>query len=617
MRRPRNWRRILGPVFWYDLVRTSRHGQVVGHRLLYVSLLGFVLFLVYWNRFPNQSFADLFQGPRLSVSARASFAESFFYGFMGIQFLMILLLTPLYTAGAIAEEKERRTIELLFVTDLSNREIVLGMLASRLARLFLLLLAGLPILTLLAFIGGIDPDLVVIGFLGSFALMLSVGSISILASVTCRTSLGAVFSSYLQTILIVFVAPSCITPCIWAPIVSVSSMSPNGERLMLLVVGVIVSAFHGLIAFVFLRSAIFGVRSRALRTHAMVPLEFEARPLPIRRRSPVPSEEDTASRGWRPFPEVVPLDPVSPSTRRTVEGRKPTVGANALLWKEMHVEPNFGTSGPLETVWYVGGGILLFVVFLIFIAGLSSTGSGTDTSRYVQSWLRGLLLVCSFVLYLVVALSAAGRITRERERQTLDSLRTLPSTDEEILFAEWLGSILSVRRFLWMLIALWGVGILTGGISAAAVPLLIGSVVVHLGFFASLGLWFSATSKTSLRANLFTLLTTLLVLTGPGSIFSMSFAPAVTFGLPANLKEWGTLFAEYGLGPPTTLWTLTFRSADLLDTRDGEMQFARIVAALVGLHLYIALSMIMWYVARARFRALKGPPARAVQASHP
>jgi len=47
---------------------------------------------------------------------------------------------------AIAEEKERKTLDFLLASDLRSREIVLGKLASRLAYLTLVLLTGLPLL---------------------------------------------------------------------------------------------------------------------------------------------------------------------------------------------------------------------------------------------------------------------------------------------------------------------------------------------------------------------------------------------------------------------------------------------------------------------------------------
>ena len=81
-------------------------------------------------------------------------AESFFGSFMFIQLLAVSILTPAYVASSIADEKERKTLEFMLATDLRNREIVLSKLFSRLANLTLFILTGLPILSILQFLGG-------------------------------------------------------------------------------------------------------------------------------------------------------------------------------------------------------------------------------------------------------------------------------------------------------------------------------------------------------------------------------------------------------------------------------------------------------------------------------
>src|SRR5262249_47805773 len=136
-RRTGERRPFLGPLFRYDLVRSSRNGQLIGHRCFYAIVLLMVLGLVYWDHFPRNVLRDVLHSAPMSIRARAQFAGTFFSSFMQAQFAMVLLITPLYTAGVIAEEKERRTLEFLFVTDLSNREIILGILGSRLCKLML------------------------------------------------------------------------------------------------------------------------------------------------------------------------------------------------------------------------------------------------------------------------------------------------------------------------------------------------------------------------------------------------------------------------------------------------------------------------------------------------
>src|SRR5262249_3310537 len=167
-------RSLFGPVLFYDLVRSSRRGEQVGHRCVYAILLLCVLAAVYWSWFPGQGLEHLLRSRSMSINERARFAGSFFTSFMTAKFVVVFFITPLYTASAIAEQKERRTLDFLLITDLTDREIVLGMFGARLAKLLLLLMTGLPMLSFLEFLGGIDPGLVLTGFVATCMLMVCV-----------------------------------------------------------------------------------------------------------------------------------------------------------------------------------------------------------------------------------------------------------------------------------------------------------------------------------------------------------------------------------------------------------------------------------------------------------
>ena len=53
---------------------------------------------------------------------------------------------------------------------------------------------------------------------------------------------------------------------------------------------------------------------------------------------------------------------------------------------------------------------------------------------------------------------------------------------------------------------IWGVGVLGCGLNLLAVPLLVLAWCVYAAAMASLGLWFSLVSRTSMRAVLYTIL---------------------------------------------------------------------------------------------------------------
>src|SRR5437764_968748 len=75
-------RSFLGPVFFYDLVRSSRRGEQVGHRCFYALMLACVIAAVYWSWFPDQGWEQLLRSRSMTISQRAQFASSFFTNFM-------------------------------------------------------------------------------------------------------------------------------------------------------------------------------------------------------------------------------------------------------------------------------------------------------------------------------------------------------------------------------------------------------------------------------------------------------------------------------------------------------------------------------------------------------
>jgi len=124
-------------------------------------------------------------GRRINVQAVA--AERFVFMILAVQNLAILGLGPLYFAGAIAEEKERKTLELLFVSQMRDGEIFFGKLWARVLHLGGIMLASLPVLSIAQVLGGVDMSVLVANYLNSFLLLVTVGSVSLLVSVLSRS----------------------------------------------------------------------------------------------------------------------------------------------------------------------------------------------------------------------------------------------------------------------------------------------------------------------------------------------------------------------------------------------------------------------------------------------
>src|SRR5262249_55259156 len=136
---------------------------------------------------------------RTTVNELASFAAHFAATRLFVQLGAVLLLTPTLTAGAIAEERQRGTLDLLLGSELFAVEIVLGKLLARTLVMFTLLLTGLPVLFLTQLWGGVDGQFLLAGFAVNALTLLSVAAVGLFSSALARTVPGAVFGTYVLT----------------------------------------------------------------------------------------------------------------------------------------------------------------------------------------------------------------------------------------------------------------------------------------------------------------------------------------------------------------------------------------------------------------------------------
>lgn len=616
--------RLFGPLLFYDALRTARQERTFKFRSFYAVLLLALLFSVYYSWFANRpgGLANLFAEVSLKSKDVARFAGAFFATFMVAQFAAVLLLTPVYASGAITEEKERRTLEYLLATDLTNREIVLGKLTARLGNVVLLILTGLPVLGFLQFLGGVDPNLVLAGFTATALTMLSVGAASVMASVMSDKSLDALILTYfLMAVFLVLSAllAACLPISVGNPVVAciilnkdlVSSPSPGRAVFLLLLEYCLV---HVALASVCLVLAIRQLRLRIEpKTRSSVE---EASPVvqsPVK-TDQVPAQADihledpsTSSPGQ---PETQP----DQSVLRDPSPRSP-VGNDPLLWKEMYAQQSFRRYGLRPLMVMVLGLTVSLAAMLLLVAFLRSMGFSINVKAVSDRLgpeatilLRFVGLGVACLLLVRIAFIAAQSVSRERERHTLDGLLSFPYERRDILHAKWLGSILAVRLLWSGLGVIWGLGLLAQALDLFALVLLVFAMMVYACFLASLGLWFSTTSSTSTRATLKTLVV-LLILCLNGWVLGGNAGNLLRTYLPLTVADQVVQIQVYGLTPPVPLVVFAYY-------RDGFIgvpllsSAARVRAALGGLLCYAGAAYLLWRRTLARFRAEAGPPFR-------
>ena len=121
---------------------------------------------------------------------------------IGIQFGLLILIAPAMTSGAIAGERERQTLDLLLVTNTGSFRILLGKVMESFAVLALLIVCGLPVMSLCMLTGGITIGQILIGELFLLAEAFACVSVGVFCSSVSRSTVLSGVLSYLVIVLI-------------------------------------------------------------------------------------------------------------------------------------------------------------------------------------------------------------------------------------------------------------------------------------------------------------------------------------------------------------------------------------------------------------------------------
>src|SRR3989442_11484089 len=143
-------------------------------------------------------FSVMASSARNSLKGRqaANYGQGLFLYLVLFQMCLIAFVTPALTAGAISSERERQTIDLLFVTKLPAFSILWGKLLASMSFVILLLLLSVPIFSLVFLFGGIELDQVLVAFLVTAVAALTLGIIGLACSTAFKRTLPATVSAY-------------------------------------------------------------------------------------------------------------------------------------------------------------------------------------------------------------------------------------------------------------------------------------------------------------------------------------------------------------------------------------------------------------------------------------
>ncbi len=139
---------FVGPVFNREIITTPRSLRLYLTRAVYVAALFglvFTAWLILFGSKQQSGLADL-----------ARFGSAIFAVLAPLQLAIAVAFSALLTAAAVAQEKDRRTLDLLLMTNLSNVELVLGKLLASMLAIVVPALAAVALLMLITLLGGVS-----------------------------------------------------------------------------------------------------------------------------------------------------------------------------------------------------------------------------------------------------------------------------------------------------------------------------------------------------------------------------------------------------------------------------------------------------------------------------
>ena len=172
-------------------MRGTRTYWLLFSYVLVLSLILFFSYLGWWEQHSNETING--GGSEAGFTVGRLFFRILFYS----QAVMMALITPALTAGAISVEREQRTFELLRGSILRPGAIVWGKLASSVSFVALLLTSSLPLLSLCFLLGGVSPGEVFFAYLLLLGDAFLFGAIGLCWSAYAASTATATVLTYL------------------------------------------------------------------------------------------------------------------------------------------------------------------------------------------------------------------------------------------------------------------------------------------------------------------------------------------------------------------------------------------------------------------------------------
>jgi ABC-type Na+ efflux pump permease subunit len=607
------------------LLTAARKTSLWGNRGFFVGLLLTVILATFGARYYWDHGHDLDH----DMMARVAF-EAFLW-MLPVHMVVIFSVFWDWAATSIALEKDRRTLDFLLATRLSNAEIVLGKLAACMTVLVAGFAAGLPIMLLLHPLGGIDLRLMLLAYAGLITTSFLMIALAIWVSTratnvrAARAASGVWWIAWLSgPSFVALIFPNIglrlprfvLTANAW-----VLTSSPLN---LFHKIGVGVTPSSGLLYAVAWMSGLQIAGGALLVIWAIARLRSAYRVNVSGESQSVAARLTRPRWRWRP---------------------KPPVGDDPIFWREMHTARAGLLGKALGLVIYLGiyGILTYFTLFFarpalievwrngygsgitsaerpewnlmirFFISGVEVNPPADLARTEFNLYLRFITTPLVFLIALFTFGMAADGIVSERTRETWDSLIATPLPARDILRSNMLAGLWRMRAIVTTLITLWTIGLVAGSVHPAGYLVSLLVVAAWTWLMLVFGVSVSIAAKDKAPANY--------------RFMGLLHLATATLVLPFLLPR---MFNSVLLGassPPFVAWMSLVSYRDVrnacqysvypalqwmhIGTREGPILVA--ATCLIGVIIPAVWGLYLWRDSLAKFDRLIGRPRKTTE----
>ncbi|WP_163882335.1 ABC transporter permease [Paenibacillus favisporus] len=185
-----NWtRKWINPVLDKEFRLRMRTPRSAISLMVYILVLGLIaLGFIYVSMYLGNGGGQ--------TRFNSGMGQIMFYVLSFAQLVLIAFMAPALTAGVISSEREKQTLSMLLTTQQSSSTIILSKLVSSLSFMALIVVATLPVYSIVFMYGGISLNQLVSLFLFYLFIMLMLGSLGVLFSTLLKRTMISVIVTY-------------------------------------------------------------------------------------------------------------------------------------------------------------------------------------------------------------------------------------------------------------------------------------------------------------------------------------------------------------------------------------------------------------------------------------